>query len=140
MSIACSVFYSPKLYSRDLWVSTPLSGVILIQIFLWWYLIVNIRSDAGQIFLHYNIIFGVDLIGDWWRIYFLPLAGVLVIFLNYFFSLMLYSVDKFLARLMSFWVLFFHLFLALYFILLALDHQTLTQFCNIGASTELISH
>lgn len=112
------MFYSPKLYFRDLWVSAPLLGVILIQIFLWWYLISGIRSDADQIFLHYNIIFGVDLVGDWWRIYFLPLTGVLVILLNYFFSLMFYSVDKFLARLMIGWVLFFHLFLMVGAILL----------------------
>ncbi len=96
----------------------PLVGVILIQIFLWWYLISNIHSDAGQIFLHYNIIFGVDLVGDWWKIYLLPLAGVVVILLNYFFSGLLYSVDKFLARLLSGWVLFFHLFLMIGTILL----------------------
>lgn len=112
------MFYSPKLYFRDLWISAPLAGVILIQIFLWGYLISSIRSEAGQIFLHYNIIFGVDLVGDWWKIYFLPLAGVLVILLNYFFSLTLYLVDKFLARLMSGWVLFFHLFLMIGIILL----------------------
>ena len=105
------MFYSPKLYFRDPWISMPLVGVILIQIFLWWYLISNIHSDAGQIFLHYNIIFGVDLVGDWWKIYLLPLAGVVVILFNYFFSLMFYSVDKFLARFLSAWVLFFHLFL-----------------------------
>ena len=112
------MFYSPKLYFRDLWISAPLLGVILIQIFLWWYLISNIHPDAGQIFLHYNIIFGVDLVGDWWKLYLTPLAGVIVILLNYFFSLMFYSTDKFLARLMSLWVLFFHIFLMIGLVLL----------------------
>ena len=112
------MFYSPKLYFRDLWTLTPLVGAILAQLFLWGYLIANIRPDAGQIFLHYNIIFGVDLVGDWWKIYFIPLAGILVIALNYFFSWMFYSVDKFLARLTSGWVLFFHLFLMIGAILL----------------------
>ena len=112
------MFYSPKLYFRDPWTSVPLSGVILIQVFLWWYLIFNIRSEAGQIFLHYNIIFGVDLVGDWWKIYYLPLAGIFTALLNYFFSLMFYTVDKFLTRLLSFWVLFFHLFLMVGAILL----------------------
>ncbi len=112
------MFYSPKLYFRDLWTLTPLVGAVLIQMYLWWYLIANIRSDAGQIFLHYNIIFGVDLVGDWWKIYFILLAGIMVILLNYFFSLMFYSVDKFLARLLSGWVLFFHLFLMIGAILL----------------------
>ena len=112
------MFYSPKLYFRDFWVSAPLLGIILMQIFLWGYLILNIRADAGQIFLHYNIIFGVDLVGDWWKVYYLPLAGILVVLLNYFFSGLLYSIDKFLARLLNFWALFFHLFLMIGTILL----------------------
>lgn len=106
------MFYSPKLYLRDRWISVPLLGVFLIQVFLWWYLIANIRPDAGQIFLHYNIIFGVDLVGEWWRLYLKPLVGIAVLLLNYTFSNMFYSTDKFLARLLSVWVLFFHLFLA----------------------------
>ena len=89
----------------------PLLGSILIQIFLWWDLIANIRPEAGQIFLHYNIIFGVDLVGDWWKLYLTPLVRVVVILLNYFFSLMFYSTDKFLSRLLSLWVFFFHIFL-----------------------------
>lgn len=105
------MFYSPKLYFRDLWISAPLLGAILTQFFLWWYLIANIRPDAGQIFLHYNIIFGVDLVGNWWRIFYLPAAGVAVILINYFFSSLLYAREKFLSRLLSFWALFFHLFL-----------------------------
>lgn len=58
------------------------------------------------------------MVGDWWKLYLTPLAGILVILLNYIFSLTLYSIDKFLARLMSFWVLFFHLFLMIGTVLL----------------------
>jgi hypothetical protein len=105
------VFYSFKLYFRDLWVSLPLAGSILLQLFLWRSLIFNIRQDAGQIFLHYNIIFGVDLVGNWWQIYYLPATGILVILLNYFFSAAAYKFDRFLARFLSFWVFFFHVFL-----------------------------
>lgn len=105
------IFYPPKLFFRDLWISVPLIGVLLIQIFLWWDLVANIRPDVGQVFLHYNIIFGVDLVGDWWQIFYMPLAGIMVIMVNFLFSSLSYSFDKFLARLLSFWVLFFHLFL-----------------------------
>ena len=106
-------FYSPKLYFRDPWISSPLIGAVLVQLFLWWSLVANIRQDTGVIFLHYNIIFGVDLVGSWWQIYYLPLAGIIVILLNYLCSLAVYFADKFLARLLAFWVLFFHLFLAI---------------------------
>ncbi|HSR89197.1 MAG TPA: hypothetical protein VLK22_02225 [Candidatus Udaeobacter sp.] len=88
------------------------------QIFLWWYLFSNIHSSAGQIFLHYNIIFGTDLVGEWWKIYLVPLVGIGTILLNYLVSSFFYSVDKFLARLICFWALLFHLFLTIGLVLL----------------------
>lgn len=112
------MFYSPKLFFSDRWVLGSLVGAILAQIFLWLYLFFNIRSGAGQIFLHYNITFGTDLVGDWWKIYFLPLAGFGVILLNYFLAILFYSTDKFLARLIGFWTLLFHLFLTIGLVLL----------------------
>lgn len=105
------MFYSPKLYFRDPWTAWPLVGTILIQAFLWWSLIFYIRPDAGQVFLHYNIVLGVDLVGDRWQIFYLPATGVLVLLINYLFSSGAYLFDKFLARFLSFWVLFFHIFL-----------------------------
>lgn len=107
------VFCSPRLYFRDWWVSGPLVGAVLIQLFLWWSLVANIRQDTGVIFLHYNIIFGVDLVGNWWQIYHLPLVGIFVLLFNCLCSSAVYFADKFLARLLTFWVLFFHLFLAI---------------------------
>jgi len=102
------MFYSPRLYFRDLWISLPLIGVFFAQIYIWWDLIANINPDAGQIFLHYNIVFGVDLVGDWWRIYLLPGIGLLVLVVNYILSFYFYRSDKFMARLLSLWVLLFH--------------------------------
>jgi len=105
------MFYSPKLYLRDRWILFPAIGAILAQIASWWYIIANIHPDAGQIFLHYNIVFGVDLVGDWWHMFFLPLGGILIFIVNYFFSFMFYGSDRFLSRLLSFWTIFLHIFL-----------------------------
>lgn len=71
-----------------------------------------------SVFLHYNIVFGVDLVGSWWKIYYLPLAGLLVFLLNYTLSFVFYKTDKFLSRLLNFWSLLFHLFLLAVVILL----------------------
>lgn len=104
-------FFPFVLYIRDRWVWIPLVGVVVTQIFIWWNLVANIRPEVGQIFLHYNIIFGVDLVGDWWQIFYLPAVGIFVLLLNYLLSAVFYSFDKFLARLLAIWTLFFHLFL-----------------------------
>ena len=112
------MFYSPKLYLKDWWISTPILGAFFLQVFMWWSLISNIHPDSGQIFLHYNIIFGVDLVGEWWKFFLLPLSGMLIFLINYLFSFIFYASDKFLARLMSFWVLFIHVFLTVSVVLL----------------------
>lgn len=106
------MFYSVKLYIRDSWIFVPLALIATAQAAIWWLLISGVHPDSsGQIFLHYNIIFGIDLVGDWWNMYFLPAAGLLVVLANFFLSLVFYAQDRFLARLVSVWTVFFHAFL-----------------------------
>ena len=48
-----------------------------------------IRPVDFPIILHYNVYFVVDVIGDWWQVYYLPLIGLLILaantILGYFF-------------------------------------------------------
>lgn len=43
-----------------------------------------IRPSETPIVLHYNVYFGVDLLGIWWQAYLLPLLGA-VFFIGHFF-------------------------------------------------------
>ncbi|OGH68621.1 MAG: hypothetical protein A2754_01885 [Candidatus Magasanikbacteria bacterium RIFCSPHIGHO2_01_FULL_47_8] len=95
------MFYSPKLYLRDWWVAVPLVVSAALQVVMWWYITSKISPTNEQIFLHYNIMFGIDLVGEWWKIFFAPIAGVAVLLINYFLSFSLYGSNKFLARLLS---------------------------------------
>lgn len=112
------MFYSPKLFFKDRWIFGPLIGSVLLQLFVWWYILANIRPTTEQIFLHYNVVFGVDLIGEWWKIYYLPIAGLLVMIVNYVLGLSFYRNDKLLSRVLSFFVLFFHAFLVMAIVLI----------------------
>ena len=112
------MFYSPKLFFKDPWIFGPLIGSVLAQLFVWWYILANIRPTAEQLFLHYNVVFGVDLIGEWWKIYYLPVAGILVILINYLSGWNFYSQDKLLARILSFFSVFFHVFLLIAIVLI----------------------
>lgn len=47
---------------------------IPISFALLWYFI---RPSEMPLVLHYNVYFGVDLLGTWWQAYILPLLGVL---------------------------------------------------------------
>lgn len=105
------MFYSPKLYIRDWWIFGSAAGVLISQIFIWWYIFANITPGPDQFFLHYNITFGVDLAGEWWKLLYLPLSGLIVFIANYFLSFYFYGLEKLLSRLLALTAGVFHIFL-----------------------------
>lgn len=107
------MFYSPKLFLRDWWILESLVVVALSQVFIWSYLIYYIHPSAEQLFLHYNIVFGVDLVGAWWKIYYLPVGGIVTLLINYLFSIAFYDTDKILARFLGVLSAVIHVFLVI---------------------------
>lgn len=63
----------------------------------WLYVALNSHPQAEPINLHYNIYFGVDLIGAWYLIFLAPLTSTAVYFINIFFSYILYKREKILS-------------------------------------------
>lgn len=115
--ISVLMFRYPKVYWKDRWVWMPAVFLLLFQLFMWVYAAVYVRPTADQIFLHYNVVFGVDLIGDWWKILAVPLGGVVIFLLNFTLSWYCYSEDKILSRFLVFVAASLNLFLAIAFYL-----------------------
>lgn len=107
------MFYSPKVYWKDRWVYLPAIFVLIFQLFMWVYAVVYIRPTQEQIFLHYNVVFGVDLIGTWWKIFSAPFGGFLIFLVNFGLSWYCFGQDKILARFLTFVAAALNLFLAL---------------------------
>ena len=107
------MLYYLKLYLRDLRNLIPLILSIGAQIFIWFYILLNIKPSVGRVFLHYNIVFGVDLLGQWWKIFYLPLGGLVIILINFIISFLLYKRDRFFSWLLSAWVLLVHIYLVI---------------------------
>ncbi|MSU75488.1 MAG: hypothetical protein EXS55_03180 [Candidatus Magasanikbacteria bacterium] len=63
-----------------------------------WYILTNIHPTGESIFLHYNSIFGIDLIGEWWKIFVLPTVSFLALFANGVVAWWLYSSERVVAR------------------------------------------
>jgi hypothetical protein len=110
--------YSLKLYFRH-----PANLVLLglslgINLFVWLWLIIYIRPQTEPIFLHYNVLFGVDYIDTWWKIYYLPLFGFLTFLLNTVLSWLVAARDKFLPFLINATTLFCQTFLLMAALLL----------------------
>lgn len=59
-----------------------LIGALLLNAANWGLIAYFIRPVDFPIILHYNVYFGVDVIGSWWQVYFLPLIGLLILFVN----------------------------------------------------------
>ena len=95
------MLYSPKLYLKDRWVLAPLIVSIAAQFVMWWYIVSKLSGRADQVFLHYNVVFGVDLVGKWWQALFLPLGGVIILVVNFLASFLFYRADKFLAHFLT---------------------------------------
>lgn len=58
------------------------------------------RFLAGQeesMILHYNIYFGIDKIGNWTSIYYLPLIGIIILLINLLGGYLLYQKDKLIS-------------------------------------------
>jgi hypothetical protein len=64
-------------------------GALMLNLADWGTIAFFIRPVDFPIILHYNVYFGVDVIGAWWQVYFLPLVGVIIfsvnVILGYFF-------------------------------------------------------
>lgn len=85
----------------------------LLNLFIWLFLYFKIKPSPNPIFLHYNIYFGVDLIGPWWRIYLLPLTGILALFINFIISAIIYDKEKILSYFLMIIAGFLQVFLIL---------------------------
>jgi hypothetical protein len=103
--------YPIKLYFKNL--PILFFGVVslFVNVFIWIWLLWQIGPSPDPIFLHYNILFGVDYIGEWWRVLFLPIFGLLILLVNFLLGWLLFGRDKLLAYLLNAGALFCQLFL-----------------------------
>jgi len=53
-----------------------------------------IKKTSSLVILHYNVYFGVDLIGDWWQIYIMPVMGVFFALINIFLAKYFYQQEE----------------------------------------------
>ncbi|MDP2684023.1 MAG: hypothetical protein Q8P20_03110 [bacterium] len=74
---------------------------LLINITNWLWIVLRIRPQNESVFLHYNILFGVDYIGEWWRIYIIAFTGLVIFVINFLLGWLLFNKDKFVSILMN---------------------------------------
>lgn len=107
----CMYFFSIKTYFRYLPNTIVLFLSLLVNFLIWFWIIWQIRPQTEPIFLHYNILFGIDYLDVWWKIYYLPIAGLIMFMLNLLLSWFIFTRDKFISLLLNFTSLVCQVFL-----------------------------
>lgn len=88
-------------FSQEFFKSPLVQWILIVTIFLdlasWAILIFYIRPIDLPIVLHYNVYLGVDVIGDWWQAYFLPIISNLFLLTNTILAYIFYQKKERLA-------------------------------------------
>lgn len=112
-------------YKSDLQVRITFVLSLILNILAWLVLYIKIQpfsylTATGDIPLHFNVYFGIDIYGKWYQVFILPLFGLLIIILNNIVGYMLFARERLLTLFMvwSQLVLNFILFAASVFIVL----------------------
>lgn len=70
---------------------------LLANFLLWLFLIWQVKSFSNLIFLHYNIYFGIDRLGEWHEIFILPALGLVFLIANFIFAKLTFDKEKILS-------------------------------------------
>lgn len=89
-------FFTQEFFQSSL-VHWVLIGTIFVGIADWVALIVYIRPIDLPLVLHYNVYLGVDIIGDWWQMYFLPAIADIFFIANTILAYIFYQKKERLA-------------------------------------------
>ncbi|MCB9798221.1 hypothetical protein H6758_00680 [Candidatus Nomurabacteria bacterium] len=110
--------YPIKLYFRNKAILSLLGVSLLFLLLCLYWIFFRIGVSEGPLFLHYNVLFGVDLIGPWYQILYIPLTGCILVILNSFVGWMLFDKSHFPAILLSSFTAFFNVLLFIALLLL----------------------
>lgn len=72
----------------------------LLNLGIWLVMFFNIKVSTEPIGLHYNIYFGINDYGMWYRLYLIPILGLSVIIINYIFGALAYRRERILGYLL----------------------------------------
>lgn len=86
-------------YREDIIVKINFIASIVINLIIWLVLYFKLHpfsytTEAGQIYLHYNLYFGIDNIGYWYEALVIPLLGLFIIIFNNALAYYFYIQDK----------------------------------------------
>lgn len=89
---------NPTVFLRDRFNLFSFLLAFLLNILCWTLPYFQIKPQVEPIILHYNIYFGVDLIGSWYRIFYLPAIALALLLVNLILGAIINKKDKVICR------------------------------------------
>ncbi len=96
------VLASKKSFFADRLNYLSLGAAGLLNIIHWVILLSKIRLGQGNILLHYNVVYGTDLVQKSWYIYWIPGLALLLLLLNLVISSLFYKNEKLASYFLNF--------------------------------------
>ncbi|MEI7741526.1 MAG: hypothetical protein WCJ29_03410 [bacterium] len=72
--------------------------VFVVNAFLVAWKMGGIGAEQSNVALHYSIFFGVDRVGDWKQVFYLPILGGLSLAVNFALAIAMYSSERFVSH------------------------------------------
>lgn len=98
-------------YFADRIITSALFTSLSINLLIWFYIYKNKITGDYPVILHYNLIFGVDYLGDYFKAYFISFIGLLILMLNTFLSHYFYSRERLASYFLVINILIIQIFL-----------------------------
>lgn len=99
------MFYSFKLYLLDRWIMLSVLASWVVYGVLVWFTATRVHPSDSSVFLHYNIIFGTDLVGSWRQQLTPAIVGAVVLAVNGFASWFMYGASRLVGRMLGIFTL-----------------------------------
>lgn len=79
------------IFAKDKLVWINFIVALLLNIAMWVMIYVKVAPTDQSVVLHYNVLSGIDLLGQWYQIYTLPLIGLVLLIFNYVVAYKIYN-------------------------------------------------
>lgn len=105
------IFAAPYWHDQRIIRTLITSGIV--NLVMWAYFLTNKMESDFPIILHYNLFFGVDSVGDYSKLFLLPLVGLFIFFLNSILGQYFYKIEKLASYLLAINIFIVQVFLIL---------------------------
>lgn len=98
-------------YWKDSLITTIIFFSIISNLSIWIFLLNNKIEGNYPIILHYNLIFGVDYLGNYEKVFLLPAVGAIIFIFNTLLGYYVYAKEKLASYFLQFNALIIQIFL-----------------------------